>query len=210
MGIVHRDVKPENILYTHSPSGELVFKLGDFGLCNQTAAAQSAAGTPIYMAPEISSAAQGQTPKADIWSLFMVLVWIYDFGGFRRDAYEGQLTVAALLRLAGEAAAPGQHLAQLGEMARPDPERRASAAQMMLKLGLFSQEPRAILCSHGKDPRRIPAMPADGPTSPPPPPGPGQRPAGRSGEKGPAAMKPPSSDVSMKGVSRSFFGSMVM
>ncbi|KAL2285307.1 hypothetical protein FJTKL_08254 [Diaporthe vaccinii] len=138
MGIVHRDVKPENILYTYSPSGELVFKLGDFGLCNQISVAQSAAGTPIYMAPEISAAAQGQTPKADIWSLFMVLIWMYDFKKFRRDAYAGRFSVSTLLQVAREAAAPGQHLAQLGEMARPDPEKRASAAQMMLKLGLFS------------------------------------------------------------------------
>lgn len=167
MGIVHRDVKPENILYTYSPSRELVFKLGDFGLCNQVSAAQSAAGTPIYMAPEISSARRGQTPKADIWSLFMVLIWMYDFKAFRRDAYAGRFSVSALLQVARDAAAPGQNLAQLGEMARPDPEKRASAAQMMLKLGLFAQEPRAILCSHGKDPRRIPAMPADEP-----PPGP--------------------------------------
>ncbi|KAK7698088.1 hypothetical protein SLS64_012863 [Diaporthe eres] len=165
MGIVHRDVKPENILYTYSPSGELVFKLGDVGLCNQISVAQSAAGTPIYMAPEISAAAQGQTPKADIWSLFMVLIWMYDFKEFRRDAYAGRFSVSTLLQVAREAAAPGQHLAQLGEMARPDPEKRASAAQMMLKLGLFTQEPRAILCSHGKDPRRIPAMPADEPPS---------------------------------------------
>lgn len=206
MGIVHRDVKPENILYTYSPSGELVFKLGDFGLCNQVAVAQSAAGTPIYMAPEISSGAQGQTPKADIWSLFMVLIWMYDFNGFRRDAYTGHFTVSSLLQVAREAAAPGQHLAQLGEMARPDPEKRGSSAQMMLKLGLFSQEPRAILCSHGKDPRRIPAMPAD---EPPPKPAGGRAP-GQPGEKDPAAFRAPSSDVSMTGASRGYFGSMVM
>lgn len=206
MGIVHRDVKPENILYTHGPNGELVFKLGDFGLCNQIAAAQSAAGTPIYMAPEISSAAQGQTPKADIWSLFMVLVWIYDFRGFRRGAYAGRVTAPALLQLAGEAAAPGQHLAQLGEMARPDPDRRASAAQMMLKLGLFSQEPGAILCSHGKDPRKIPAMPAGGP----PASGPSPRSRAEISEKIPVAIGSPSSDISMTSGSRSYFGSMVM
>lgn len=207
MGIVHRDVKPENILYTYSPDGKLVFKLGDFGLCNQIAVAQSAAGTPIYMAPEISSAAQGQTPKADIWSLFIVLIWMYDFNRFRRDAYAGHYTVSTLLQVARDAAAPGQHLAQLGEMARPDPNRRASAAQMMLKLGLFSQEPRAILCSHGKDPRRIPPMPAD---EPPPLKPAGGRGPGQAGEKGPAGKRAPSSDVSMKNASRSFFGSMVM
>lgn len=205
MDIVHRDVKPENILYTYSPSGEPVFKLGDFGLCNQIDVAQSAAGTPIYMAPEISSGAQGQTPKADVWSLFVVLVWMYDFKGFRRAAYAGRLAGPALLRLVGEAAAPGQHLAQLGEMARPDPEKRASAAQMMLKLGLLSQEPRAILCSHGKDPRMIPPMPVD---EPPPPPPAGAGPVRSPGQ--PGGMRSPSSDVSMTSGSRSYFGSMVM
>lgn len=33
-GIVHRDVKPENILYTSQLTGGYLFQLADFGLCN--------------------------------------------------------------------------------------------------------------------------------------------------------------------------------
>lgn len=199
MGIVHRDVKPENILYTLGPNGELLFKLGDFGLCNQSAVAESTAGTPLYMAPEIYSGRQLQTPKADIWSLFIVLIWIYDFRGFR-NAHLYHFTIQLQQQLVREATAPGERLEQLKEMARLSPEKRASAAQMMLKLGLFAQKPRAILCTHGKDPRRIPEMPKD---DPPPVP----RGSGQAMGKGPAVTKPTSSDVEMTGVSRSSFGS---
>lgn len=201
MGIVHRDVKPENILYTLGPSDELLFKLGDFGLCNQSALAQSTAGTLLYMAPEVYSGKQGQTPKADIWSLFIVLLWIYDFKGFR-DAHLNHFTIQLQQQLVRDATAPGGRLEQLKEMARLNPEKRASAAQMMLKLGLFAQHPRAILCTHGKDPRRIPQMPKD---DPPPAP----RGSDLAREKGPTVTKPASSDVEMTGVSRSYFGSLL-
>lgn len=206
MGIVHRDVKPENILYTLGPNRNLLFKLGDFGLCNQSAVAQSTAGTPLYMAPEIFSGRQGQTPKADIWSLFIVLLWIYDFKGFR-NAHLNNFTIQLQQQLVRDATAPAERLGQLKEMARLNPEKRASAAQMMLKLGLFAKEPRAILCSHGKDPRRIPEMPKD---DPPPVSRGSEKPVGKKpvGKKS-TVSRPASSDVEMTGVSSSYVGRAV-
>lgn len=62
--IVHRDVKPENILYVSAKASnsKFRFQLGDFGLCNRVIDAKTFAGTQIYMAPEMYRKG-GQTCK---------------------------------------------------------------------------------------------------------------------------------------------------
>ena len=71
-GVVHRDVKPGNLL--RAPEGPV--KLADFGIAKaaeQSAITQvgSVLGTAAYLAPE-QSRGQGATPRSDLYSLGVV------------------------------------------------------------------------------------------------------------------------------------------
>ncbi|EQC31477.1 CAMK/CAMKL/AMPK protein kinase [Saprolegnia diclina VS20] len=73
--VTHRDLKPENLLLQPHPSG-LIVKIVDFGLSNtheQNRLLRTACGSPCYAAPEMIEGKMYVGPKADIWSLGVIL-----------------------------------------------------------------------------------------------------------------------------------------
>lgn len=75
-GIIHRDIKPDNIIICTEDFGFDLAKVIDFGIARITetdrqvlTAAGTSLGTPLYMAPECFIDGQEITYKADIYSL---------------------------------------------------------------------------------------------------------------------------------------------
>jgi serine/threonine protein kinase len=126
-GWCHRDVKPDNILYTPSGDNSCLFQLADFGFVNQQRFANTFCGSLPYMAPEMVYGNHPQSPKLDVWSLFVVIGVVMQAGGLgdpKLASYEEVLTRVR--------AAATQH-STLSPMAQENPELRASAAQMLAK-----------------------------------------------------------------------------
>ncbi len=83
-GIVHRDIKPENLFVTPRPSGDPLIRVLDFGISKELLGEREGSltgtndliGTPSYMAPEQFAHAKTADPRADVWSLGILLYWL--------------------------------------------------------------------------------------------------------------------------------------
>lgn len=67
LGIVHRDMKPENLLLDHGST----IKIVDFGLSNtfqKSELLKTACGSPCYAPPEMIAGKEYFGPLADVWS----------------------------------------------------------------------------------------------------------------------------------------------
>src|SRR5579862_6055050 len=152
-GIVHRDVKPENVLVS-TAQGQAVLKLTDFGVSRLSYGASltkmtSLIGTPEYMAPELADH-DTATPAADLYSAGIVLYEM--LAG--RTPFAGGHPIAVLRRQIEQPpppipGAPAELWAQIELLLAKDPRSRPASAVAALD--------RLVPLQHRLD--RLPALP---------------------------------------------------
>ena len=102
-GIVHRDVKPDNVLLEEDGRVRVV----DFGLARRIdqdtlTESRELIGTVGYMAPELVRSPHAAGPWSDVWSAGVVL---YELLALRRP-FEGETTLQILRRIEGSELVP--------------------------------------------------------------------------------------------------------
>ncbi|MEM7434215.1 MAG: serine/threonine-protein kinase [Myxococcota bacterium] len=153
-GILHRDVKPENILLSWDGSPEMVPKLLDFGVAQLTEGLRGdrgeddpwITGTPAYMSPERSLGEHEKIgPHTDVWGV--AVVWYECLTG--APPFDGESPAEVLNNVCSADVSfeglPDAHVRVLREALQRDPEARtqtiADLKASILQAGIRPADP---------------------------------------------------------------------
>jgi serine/threonine-protein kinase len=138
-GVVHRDLKPDNVLVDRDLGGRPRARLTDFGIARVLDApgmttSGSVVGTPNYMSPELIEGGR-PSPAVDVYALGMMFYELV----VGRPPYAGQVQTAILIRHLDaaprrRAGIPKQAWTLIQSCVDRDPSRRPSAAELAVAL----------------------------------------------------------------------------
>lgn len=109
-GVVHRDVKPQNVFLAARSDGTSIVKVLDFGVSKQYSVSTGAGltvsgtllGSPPYSSPEQLRDPSSVDGRADIWSMGLVLYFLLT----RRNAFDAETFPALLVKIASQEPPP--------------------------------------------------------------------------------------------------------
>eukprot|EP00750_Incisomonas_marina_P027993 INCI632.2.p1 GENE.INCI632.2~~INCI632.2.p1 ORF type:complete len:483 (-),score=78.44 INCI632.2:346-1794(-) len=154
--IIHRDVKPANVLLHTMEDGEQVVKLADFGLSQQHERGQDAVsntvGTTAFMAPETFTGDEFSGKRTDIWALGVTLFML----AYGKLPWEVSLYSAAEDILETDLSFPEYAYFTVGEVADSD-DAQAQADALPKRKALVSEELKDLIAQLlNKDPDQRP------------------------------------------------------
>eukprot|EP00928_Gymnodinium_smaydae_P026372 TRINITY_DN20741_c0_g1_i4.p1 TRINITY_DN20741_c0_g1~~TRINITY_DN20741_c0_g1_i4.p1 ORF type:complete len:544 (-),score=102.27 TRINITY_DN20741_c0_g1_i4:1606-3237(-) len=145
-GVLHRDVKPENIMVERQTNAKSVFvRLIDFGLSTRVDSrdAKSSCGTHQYLAPELASGESHATPASDLWGvgLIMHICFLADLPS--ADVCSGSVPITEEIDNYDSIHGPAKQL--MFSLLSLKPAERVDAArqEMRKEVGLIDSVPKA-------------------------------------------------------------------